>query len=69
MLRNYRLDDCPPEIVRDIERDGREARLWCEHCHAPLRLRVKYRIDAKVEVRPDNPEDDFDDWRDRDYDD
>jgi hypothetical protein len=41
-LASYTLDDAPLAIVADIHEDGKNDKLYCQHCKTLLEIRVKF---------------------------
>lgn len=58
-LRDYNLNDAPLLVIADANDEGKEGRLYCDHCEAELELEVRFVANPKVK----NKDRDEDDWR------
>lgn len=41
-LATYTLENAPLSVIADINDDGKQGRLFCEHCGAQLEVPVKF---------------------------
>ena len=54
MLKNYSLSDAPLSVLADINDEGKEGRLHCEHCGIRLQLEVRFIAAPKISGEEDN---------------
>jgi len=46
-LESFSLDNAPLFVIADINEDGENGKLWCEHCDSQIKVKVRFTV--KVE--------------------
>lgn len=49
-LSTYTLNNAPLLIIADINDEGENNRLYCEHCSTKLELEVKFIVTPKIKI-------------------